>query len=534
MLFVPWALRKNPRLVKLKPMKTSLPYIFFLVVCSTFVYIFTLAPGIVWDPVDVGTLLASISNPRFFSYSFSPLYFLLGRGLAFFSGKDIASTANLFALLSAVITPAIFYLTLKEVVQKEIIAFFGALFLALFPFFWQYALYANFYMLWVALVWLFLFCLVSLESDENLSRKMVFACSVSFALALSAFPLSVFLVFPLLLVLFERKKSLNRPKLWGFLIAFVVVSGFVLGVAAWSGVSLGTYFGALVPVDPLVQTAELNLVSLVGDLFSDLYWLLVPFTVLGFLLGEGKGRVVSKFLGIFLITPVLFSYSRGRGAYLLLVTVVVFWTALGFGVLWDLIMQVADTEIGTAIENKFFVLIFRLKKEAQALKFILLALLGGIGFFLCFYGFPQRWRDVSRADDRDAEHYIQSARQRLEWPSLVFAPESNKFLSVLRYMEATGTEKQAVVTYLSAGLDEEEILRLRDHHADLQVPDSLGFAQTSAAANTWLRKTVSWNKESFAVFLTMDKVSSGVGREVGEWEGFPLVTSEPLYEVRVE
>lgn len=512
-------------------MKKSLPFILFLVVFSTLVYGLTIAPGLVWDPVGVGTLLASISNSRFFSYSFSPLYFVVGRFLFFLSGSKIASAANDFSLFSAVLTQAIFYLTLKELTRKDVVALFGALFLSVLPFFWQYALYTNFYIFWVAITWLFLFFLFLLESVSRLKWWLIAACGLLFALALTAFPLSVFFSFPLLLIFVERRKEITRNKVLIFFLSFAVPLVLVLWTAFRAGINLGAFFGSLVPVDPLIQTTEASLVSLTKTIFPGFYWVVIPLAVLGFLFGEEDLGGVSKFLIVFLITPILYSFSASAGAYLLLVSLIIFWAALGFGVLWDLVCKFSDTEIGTAIENRFFVLVFRLKKEAQAFKAMSLVLLGGLAFLLCFYSFPKRWRELSRANERGAEDYVQLVEGRMEWPSLVFSPEGSRYLSALRYLEGISAEKSLVVTYPFAGLDSNEVSRLRAHHPELRVPDSLGFAQTSTAASSWLRKLIAWNKDAFDIFLTLDKPTTGVGRRVGEWEGFSIVTYEPFYKL---
>ncbi|MEA2020192.1 MAG: hypothetical protein U9M98_00475 [Patescibacteria group bacterium] len=512
-------------------MKKTLPFLLLLLIFSTFVYAFTLAPGLVWDPVDVGTLLASISSSRFFSYSFSPLYFLVGRFLFFLSGCKVASIANLFSLFSAVLTQAVFYITLREVTKKDVVALFGALFLSVFPFFWQYALYANYYIVWTAVAWLFLFFVFTLESVSKLTWQLLLGCGLFFALALAAFPLSVFLSFPLLLIFVEQRRMITRNQVLIFFSSFVIPLLFIFGAATQAGVSLEAFFGSLVPVDPLLQTAEANLVSLAKTIFPGFYWIVIPFAAVGFLFGEEGVRGVSKFLIVFLVTPVLYTFAVSEGAYLLLVTFIVFWAALGFGSFLDLIWKVSDTEIGTAVENKFFVLVFRLKKEAQALKIISLSLLGGLALLLCFYSFPEHWRELNRANDGEAENYVELVEGRVGWPSLVFSPENSRYISALRYLEAINGEKSLVVTYPAAGLDSSEVLRLRTHHPELKVPDFLGFAQTSAAANSWLRKLVAWNKDEFSIFLTLDKVSAGVGREVGEWEGFSLVTYEPLYKL---
>ena len=508
---------------KLLPFLVAAP----LSVFAFLVYWFGLAPGIVWEPADVGTLLASLARPKFFSFSFSPLYFIFSFPWSRLGPPtDLAFRANVVSALFAVLGVVLVYFVILKLTGDFKPALLGGLCLAFFPGFWRFALFANFYTLSFFLLWLSLLPLFCFESRPRLA---LFWSSFFFALSFSCFPSTIFSIAPLLVFVWTKRKQLNPLDIFISVLVFLLPLSVIFLVGSFSNLPLREFVFSLYPLRPVISSSWQNILCFAEMFFESHWWLLLPLSGLGFFFGGGEMRFLSGSFISSLIVIAICPLPETLGVYLPLLSAVTVWAALGFDVLWNLALTFSDTEIGTALESRVFVLVFRLKREGRVLRFLTLGALVFLALAVPFWNFPPRFSALSRREDAAAELYGKKAWEILPSGAVVLA-EKEEYLSVLRYFEATKGEKEVLVTHSGLGFDEKEKQRLRKFYSGIKVPQALNSVETSSAALVGLREFVTQNP-SRTFFFTLNYPARGRGDRVGEWEGLSLIAEEPLYRV---
>jgi len=521
-------LRKGRELAKLKSMrktKKQFPpaaYAALLGIVAFLVYWFTLAPGIVWDPV------ASLVQPRFFSFSFSPLYFLLGSlwsRLGLLSG--LAFRANLVSALFASLSVSLVYLAIWEVTQDVKPAFLGGLCLALFPKFWSFALFANFYTLAFFLFWL---SLLFLFHFERRPRGALLWSTFFAALSFLCFPAAVFLAFPLGAVAWQGRAQLRRRGVLTAGLVFVVIVTAGLSAGLVLGLPVRAFVLSLSPLRPVFLSSWRNVLGFTRVLLDDLWWVLLPLAGLGFVFGGGsQALLIRSLLGLFAVVAI-YPLPEMPGVYLPLFSVIILWASLGFKAIWDLALALSDTEIGAAFKNRVFVLVFRLKREGRVLRFLVVGALSLLAVAMTAWELPARFLSLSRTVDTEAALYGKQAWEVLP-PGAIVLAEKEEYLSALRYFEVTERNRGILVTHPSLGFDQKEVARIRRFYPEVVVPGYLGSAETEADALAGLESFVVQNINDRAVFFTLSYPATGQGTCVGTWEDLPLVAEGPLYRI---
>lgn len=488
-------------------------------------YLLTLAPSLVWQPASTGSLLASIQSPEFFSISPSPLYFLLGQLWKRIPLGTLALRGNLLSLALALsVVLLVFYLT-YELTKDIKPAFFGAVVMAFLPFLWRFAAVANFETLLLLVMWSFLEVTVLDKGGRHLGLA-----TFLLGLCLSITPAAVVMVVPYLYHLLTLRSSGTALKFGS------VVAGLFLGLspavfAGFLGVPLFRIYSSLVPLTPLWSSVWQNLLSFL-EFCLTMPWPLFVLAVVGLLWGsDSKERTTLMTFALpFVILFGIYPFAEITGIYLFPISVVVLLSALGFRVIWDLLTTISNTEIGAAFENKFFVLVVRLKRSMVLLRYLSLGSFLVFVFWLPFWNLKSNLAIVDRHSDRTADDYLQGAERYLSDNSL-FLADSDEFLSVLRYLSSVKARESAVVTGTNMVLDRSEYERISRWHPNLWLPGIVKANASEGETEGALKLLVSKNLGHFDVFLTLDRPSSAGGGVIGRWGIFSLVSEGPLYRV---
>lgn len=488
-------------------------------------YLLTLAPGLVWQPIGTGSLLASIQNPEFFSTSPSPLYFLLGQVWKRVPLGTLALRGNILALVFAWSSVLLIYFLVFRLTRDIKPAFFGAMVLAFLSFLWRFAVVANFETLFLLVAWVFLVVTILDKSGHYL---WLVTCLLGLCLAVT--PAAIVMIGPYFchwLVFRGSKASLSFGRIaTGFFLGFSPV--FFAGLL---GAPLFRIYSSLVPLTPLWSSMVQNLLSFV-EFCLTMPWPLFVLGVVGLFWGldlKERTTITASALS-FVVLFGIYPFDEIIGIYLFPISVVILLSAMGFRVIWDLLAKISDTEIGAAFENKFFVLVVRLKRSMVLLRYLSLGSFLVFVFWLPFWNLKSNLAIVDRHSDRTADDYLQGAERYLSDNSL-FLADSDEFLSVLRYLSSVKARESAVVTGTNMVLDRSEYERISRWHPNLWLPGIVKANASEGETEEALKLLVSKNLGHFDVFLTLDRPSSAGGGVIGRWGSFSLVSEEPLYRV---
>ncbi len=507
-------------------MKTRVFALFLTVIFFgiAFLYFSTSAPGLVWDPAETGSLLASAMDPEYAHLADSPLYFIFARALFLLGADEFARVMNVFSLLSALSTLALFFLAVKRASSSRKAALLTASSLAVFPVFWRFALFSNYYTFWLALCWLFLLLLFKAKNNFTYIFPAAFVLSFS----LLAFPLSIIFIIPLSYVLFERRGYFSARKIVFFVFSLLVPLLLVIAAAGFLGMVWGNYTALFWPSNLVGSSVGENIVTYFAQYFQNFYVVIFALSFLGFFFWDGGGKNIFRLLISFLITFIALPFFEISGGYLLLTTVLFFYAALGFVVLWEIISRLLNTDIGVAFENQLFVLVFRLKKKAKLVKYFCLGAFTFLGSLTIFWNLPLRYEMISRSKDVGAVRYVSRAQEILADRSVIFA-ENSRYEQALRYLAAS--ESRSNLWIISDEVDSMELRRAGKRYLDLELPE-LKLYPAGIGVRPWFVDLVEKNKDSWDFYLTLDRPSGRAGLEVGVWEGYTLVAQEPLYEAK--
>ena len=491
------------------------------------VYFMTLAPDLVWDPPETGTLLASAQSSEFFRFSPSPFYFLLAQGWKRIPWGTLALRGNFFSMGLALLSVGLVYFLILRLGRDFRFALFGGLIMALSPLFWPFVRFANFYTLLLFLSFLY-FSLLLLDGEGRLP----FVISLLFGLAVSTAPAAIVLALPLALYLWVRRHCL-RVKGFGLALLGIFLGLFpAFGAWFFFGLPLGKIFFSLSPLSPFWSSSWQNLLSFAELFFFKVPWPLYSLAFIGALWGVGGRERAFLFLGFlsFLVLLGIYPLPEYLGVFIFPISIFVIWAALGAKVVWELIYTLSNTEIGAAFETRLFVLVFRLKRKVAILRYLLLGL---FFIFLAFLPFKEFRESFAALDyfDNSALEYGSKAQEKFSSrpsKSLVLAQEG-KFLSSLRYFSSLDPKKKVIVTTTSLVVDPGEYFRLRKFYPELWLPSSVGEGKSESWALEALEVFIDKNLGNFEIFLTLNHPSQGRGVVYGKWGEYTLVAEEPLY-----
>ena len=509
--------------------KNVLPFFLALSLFSVaFLYFSTSAPGLVWDPPQTGALLASILDFKYKTLSIeSPLFYLVGLVFSsiFSSSIGFARVMNLFSVAAALSFLLVFFLTTKRLSGSDKAAFLSTTSLAVFPFFWDFALYANYHIFSLLCIWLFLFFLIRAQNYFRFIFPALLFFSLSF---LTTFYFVIFSV-PLAVFIIENRKRIDLKKGLSLFLILVIFLVTLFGVGRYLDFDFGSYFSLYIPKGSIFSCLGENLFSYFVGYFQGFFPVIFVLSLVGFLFWEGESLVLFRSLSIAFLALVFTSFSQFEGVYLPLTSVIFLYAGVGFAVVWNIISELFNTEIGVALENKVFVLVFRLKKKAKLIKHFSLGILIFLVALAIFWKFSERAANVSRKEDREAAQYGNSAWERLEKKSAILVG-SSRYLSVLSYMKAVQRDKDVLLIHSLS-----DILRLEassHRYANIAVPSSDIYYANVPGINAWYNRLITENKKNWSFYMTLERPSQETNKKVGSWGEYPLVAQEPLYKIK--
>lgn len=193
-------------------------YIGILLAAGAFiVYWRTLTPGVLDGDSGEWQYMANILGvPHSTGY---PLYILLAKLVTLVPLGSAAWRVNLFSALCAAATVPVVYLLAKRVAHSTIPAVLAASFFAFMPTLWASATIAEVYALNALLIALTL--LFAVRFYDNGAARDLWLMALGFGLALTNHRISFFILPALLLVVWLKRRSLNRGMVGVAALAFL-------------------------------------------------------------------------------------------------------------------------------------------------------------------------------------------------------------------------------------------------------------------------------------------------------------------------
>ena len=451
-------------------LKSHLPIIFLLFAFCFLLYYSTLCPTVSWshfsengpklltqiytEPLTLGQKhLPYLATAKLFSFLVSRFSFLnINPALlinflsALFSSLTVVTTYFVIFLLSPV-------LKLPSHITKPsrliwLPAALGSFLLALSPTFWSQAVVTQ-----TASFNLFLFSLTLLfflKLGKSSKKK-------------TQVPLLCFLVSASLLLL--NNVPLDLP------------SSFRTPRQFWT--NLGT------------------IVDLISTNFKGVGLIL---SLIGFFFG------LEQKLLLLLLTVVLFGQSFSDSVFSTSTTppfllpsflIIALFSGLGIKVLLEIILAISFSELAVSFENRFFLLIFRLKKAGRFLRYFVFCLLGYSVLMIFSANIKKIYPLVNLKNKKEAFDFGQNSLAVLPDNSLVFC-EADKLLYTLEYFQKV-------------------------------VKPGKKFELRLFAKDT--KEMVEENVPIRPVFFALVKSPISTGETKGVWERYALVSRGPLYQI---
>ncbi|MFW6143685.1 MAG: hypothetical protein ACOC4Z_02070 [Patescibacteria group bacterium] len=491
-----------------------LPFVPAFLAVSGF-YLATFYPGLVEDPPQTGSVIASVSHPHFYSRAFSPLYLLIGQIGKILPGENLAFYGNLFSLCLGLGAVGLLYIVVRKLTLRIIPALFAALSLGLSSLFWPFSVVANFYIPFCFFSYLLLMLLLF---DSSL-----FWWGFLGGILISTLPSGLAMIVPLLTAVFIRKHFS------GWKDVFNIVGGLCLGLfpllvaSLFFNFSWQSYFEALRFLDSSLYQNFLNLLAL----FAEVPWGYVFLFFVGILWGgeSVKRKVFLSYLFSFLPLALFFPLPQSKGLFLPFWGAFFAFSAWGLAALLDLLNLFQQTKIGVAWENKLFVLIFKLKQQVALLKALFAGVLVVFVGLLIVWDIDARYETAARSGE-DLLIYMERATPVLVPQTLVLV-EEQLYLSTLQYLKACNGYGDVVITSTSLPYDEEEQDRVRSNFPSL-VMASLDFVRGSKGEEV-LQAFVADNLDNWGIYLAL---RPALGDQQGSWGEFTLIPEGPLYRIQ--
>jgi hypothetical protein len=185
----------------------------FLVIFLGFCYSQTIAPGLTWAyfSADGGDLISAVATGGVPHPGGYPLYLILARIFQFLPVGDLAFRTNLLSEVCMILAVLLLYVYLLHQLRNRSLArfssFLAALIYGLAPFVWGQALVTEVYALHGLLM---IICIYVLSVEEGKSNEYFRGVCLGLA---AANHLSSIMIFPLLLVDFEKEAFISLPVL---------------------------------------------------------------------------------------------------------------------------------------------------------------------------------------------------------------------------------------------------------------------------------------------------------------------------------
>ena len=450
-------------------LKTHLLVIFCLFSICFLVYFPTLCPTVTWAHfaefgpkilTQIYTEPLSFTQKHFFYLAVAKFYSSFIIRYAPFARSDPAFPINLFSALFSALTVTTTYLiifSLSPVLKLPshltkpknlawLPAFFGSLVLAFSSTFWSQAL-------------------VTQTASFNL---FLFSLSLLFLLEIS------------------KKKRVKISLLVFFFLTLILLL---------NNIPSGSSLDFRAPRE-FLENWEI-IISLILTNFSGIVLLLA---LLGLFFGFEKKLSLLPLLGICLgqmLLDSLVATSTTPPFFLPCFLVIALFSGLGLKVPLEIILAIAQSEMAVSFENRFCLLIFRLKKAGRFLRYAIFCLLGYFVLITTLVSFRKSYPSVNLKNEREAFNFGQNSLAVLPNNSLVFC-ETDKLFNTLEYFQ--------------------KVVKPR---GDLEL---LTFAKDT-------KKVVKANIQKRPVFFALAKPPIPTGETRGKWEKYTLVSKGPLYQV---
>jgi len=215
---------------------------------------------------------------------------------------------------------------------------------------------------------------------------------------------------------------------------------------------------------------------------------------------------LEKKIPLFLLLSILFGQTFFDSLFFTATTppfllpsflVIAIFAGLGFKVLLEIILAVFLSDLAVSFENRFFLLILRLKKAGKILRYAVFCSLGYFILMILFTSLKKSYPAVNLKKEKEAFNFGQNSLAVLPENSLVFC-ENEKLLYTLEYFHKV--------------VKPEKKLEL--------VPFTKG---TEEVVENSIRKR--------PVFFALVGTPVSPGEITGHWEEFTLILRKPLYQV---
>jgi len=513
-------------------MKNLLPLILLTGLVLT-VYLKTVAPSLTWHQPELyeGTLATAAYNRDFALTPLSPTYLILSQPLTLLP-LDPVFRLNLMSILCGTAAVAACYLIILKLTTNIPAALLGALTLAFAKTFWEQALYTNVYSLTVLFLTLaLLFYYYQKPKAAFLFLGLAISSHLSLISALPAFMLGE---------IGAVRGRRDRFKEIGKQVAALLIPPLALFTPSASFSNLGRevirWFEPFWPGS--FSTVWANFLSFLEIIPANFNAVTLTLALAGTLWGFSGDKLNRK---IRWLLPGLFFVGLGFNIrhtspdispyYLPQIIILSLWAGLGANVVGNTLTKLARAELAAAFENRFFLLVFRLKKEGRILKLLVNALLLGLLVAPPAQAFLTHFGSVDQSTNRAASRYAIEAISNLPNEALVIAENREMLTALSFYQEVVYQRPDITIVATDFLLDREKFARLQSDHPELRLA-GVRVATTPEKAAPMLEKFVTNNLYGRPIYLTLSQPA--VEGAVAFWVQFRLTGESGLYRVSLK
>lgn len=493
-------------------------------------YWLTAPAGLTWENVEFyeGKLVTASCQKKLTTFGTSPLYLLLSQPflkLGLSPAKSLNWLSTFIAIISLGVVAAVIY----RLTTSQIASLIGTAFLATNPLFWKYGTNANYNLLSL---------LFSSLSLLFLLEKRYFLLGLASGLALSSSPQAlIFGGLILLLILQTMSQRKKKPPLVLYFTGLTVGASPLLLYLGSAPRTLGeNWLAWLLPLNLSPSAFSQSIIHQIELIFRSTNGLFLVLAALGVLWEETtkeKTQAVRIFL-LVLVADFVFNVIRAtpNPEIYLLPEILILSLLAGLCVdfLARLLIPLVKTKLAVAYENRFFLLIIRLKDNSllsQALVYISLLI-----FFLtpAILGAKEIVKASQGGSRNEAQNYLEHADQYLPAYSLVLSDDP-KIAQTLIYLVILRPKKSVIVTSTDFPYNQQSL----DELANSGVAVPKGIVSGGAQADQGLQLLASTVQKALLtreVYLA--PTSPPPPNTVGTWQGFKLTSAGPLFKLTME
>ncbi|MDP2874348.1 MAG: hypothetical protein Q8N84_03605 [bacterium] len=492
-------------------------------------YLLTAPVGLTWENAELyeGKLVTAVTQKKLATFGTSPLYLLLSRPFLESSSnpaKNLNSLSTFIAIsILGVVAAAIYLLT-----KNHAATLIGTAFLATNPLFWKYGTNANYNVLSLLFYSLSLFFLL---------EKRYFLLGLACGLALSSSPQAlIFGGLALLLILKTKTPSKKKPPLAAYLTGLIAgASPLLLYLGSAPQIVGESWLAWLLPLNLSPSAFTQSIIHQIELIFGSTNGLFLVLAALGVLWEEkSKEKTLAvRILLLMLVAGVIFNVIRATPnpeIYLLPeILILALLAGLCVDFLARLFTPLVKTKLAVAYENRFFLLIIRLKDNSllsQTLVYISLLIL-----FLTptIFGAREIVKTSQRGSRNEAQNYLDRVDHYLPTHALVLSDDP-KIAQTLNYLTVLRPKKLVIVTATDFPYNQQSLDELAS--SGVTVPEQVVFGEDQNQGLQLLTSTVQKALLTREVYLA--PTSPPPPNTVGTWQGFKLTSVGPLFKLTRE